>query len=319
MVRWPVRPSRAIQGVVIVPTAAPTITGPARVSERASQLASLAVDALIAESELTPKPALVDRRGGGAHADMDLPMLRRSAVALHPTFVALAVQASGRAPSQSLREELAAIGRRGEEAMFAATGGVNTHRGAIWALGLLVAAAAMSSSYLPGATPAQTAELAGRIAVFSDRRAPLELSNGSLVKRRYGVAGAREEAYLGFPAVVDVGLPTLHAVRESGSEAQACLDALVAMISCVEDTCLLHRGGPEALADARSGAHKVIDAGGVCSRDGRHELQALERRLLRYGASPGGSADLLAAVLLLDSLHRRDVGGGERASSLEVV
>lgn len=299
-------------------TAASVISGPVEVSERASQLATLAVDALIEEAELTPKPALVDRRGGGAHTDMDLPMLRHSAIALRPTFAALAVQASGRMPSQYLREELAKIGRNGEEAMFAATGGVNTHRGAIWTLGLLIAAAVMSSDYSFCAPPAQTAKLAGSVACFSDRKAPSELSNGSLAKQRYGVMGARGEAYLGFPSVVNVGLPALHAARETGSETQARLNALVAMISCVEDTCLLHRGGLEALADAQSGAHKVIDAGGVNTRAGSDALQALERRLLWHGASPGGSADLLAAVLLLDSLDRCDIGDGE-STSLGVV
>jgi len=124
------------------------------------------VCALVDEAELTPKPALVDRRGSGAHDDMDLGMLRRSAHALRPTFAALAAQAHGRAPSQQLREELAAIGRRGEREMLAVTGGVNTHRGAIWTLGLLAAAASMAQL---DAGPARVATLAGRVATFRDR------------------------------------------------------------------------------------------------------------------------------------------------------
>lgn len=290
-----------------MPGAASTVAVPGAGTERASQLATLAVDALIDEAELTPKPALVDGRGGGSHDDMDLDLLRDSALALRSTFVALAERASGRLPGQSLREDLACIGRRGEQDMFAATNGVNTHRGAIWALGLLVAAASCVPP--PGATPTRTARMAGRIATFPDLKALPELSHGGMVQRRYGVAGAREEACRGFPNVVRVGLPALHSARRSGSEAHARLDALVAMIACVDDTCLLYRGGPRALAEAQVGARVVQDAGGVGTRAGGRALLALEERLLRSGASPGGSADLLAAVLFLDALDRSHASG----------
>lgn len=264
------------------------------------RLADLAVCALIEEAELTPKPALVDRRGGGSHTDMDLPMLRRSAHALHPTFVALAERACGRVPGQLLREELAEIGRHGEAAMLKATGGVNTHRGAIWTLGLLLAAAVMAP---PGAAPAQIAALAGRIAAFPDRNAPCEASHGALVERRYNVAGARGEARRGFPNVIGVALPVLRIARKSGcTETQARLDALVALISRMEDTCLLYRGGTTVLSDARSLACAVLSTGGSGTKEGRRALRQLEVALLGHRASPGGCADLLAAALFLDSL-----------------
>ena len=99
---------------------------------RALQLADLAVDALTAEALLTPKPALVDGRGSGVHRDLDLPAMLKSAGALHGTFLSMAAAAAGREPNQALREQLAGIGRSGERCMFAATGGSNAHRGAIW-------------------------------------------------------------------------------------------------------------------------------------------------------------------------------------------
>src|SRR5579864_424203 len=106
-------------------------------------LAALARQALIAEAELTPKPGLVDRRGNGAHKDLSLELLRRSAHAIEPLFHEMAVVSQGAHPSQSIRERLAQIGRRAERAMFEATDGSNAHKGAIWALGLLVSALAM--------------------------------------------------------------------------------------------------------------------------------------------------------------------------------
>lgn len=279
--------------------AAPASTNP---STSAKRLADLAVRALVEEAELTPKPALVDRRGAGAHADMDLGMLRRSARALRPTFRALAVRARNRPPCGRLREELAAIGRRGEGAMMNATGGVNTHRGAIWALGLLTAAAAMTP---PGTPSASIAALAGQVAAFPDRYAPAETSHGSLAAGRYGVAGARGEARCGFPHVIHVALPTLRSARAAGRpERLARLDALVALISKVDDTCLLYRGGSGALADAKTGARAVLVAGGTATVEGGHALRLLEAALLRHNASPGGSADLLCAALFLDKLGR---------------
>jgi triphosphoribosyl-dephospho-CoA synthase len=270
---------------------------------RAELLADLAVRVLVEEAELTPKPALVDRRGGGAHQDMNLEMFRRSAHALRPTFEALATRAHLCAPSRRLREELAAIGRRGEKAMFAVTGGVNTHRGAIWALGLLTAAAAMAP---PEASPTDVAALAGRVAAFPDRYAPPEASHGSLAAMRYGVAGARGEARQGFPHVVSVALPALRGARRAGrSEELARLDSLVALIAHVDDTCLLHRGGRSALRDAQSGARAVLDAGGTATAAGRRALRSLEAAMLVYNAAPGGSADLLAAALFLDALEDR--------------
>jgi triphosphoribosyl-dephospho-CoA synthase len=187
--------------------------------------------------------------------------------------------------------------------MFAVTGGVNTHRGAIWALGLLTAAAAMAP---PEASPTDVAALAGRVAAFPDRYAPTEASHGSLAAMRYGVAGARGEARQGFPHVVGVALPALRGARRAGrSEELARLDSLVALIAHVDDTCLLHRGGRSALRDAQSGARAVLDAGGTATAAGRHALRSLEAAMLVYNAAPGGSADLLAAALFLDALEDR--------------
>ncbi|WP_048312545.1 triphosphoribosyl-dephospho-CoA synthase, partial [Pseudomonas aeruginosa] len=103
-------------------------------------LADLAVDALIDEAELSPKPALVDRRGNGAHADLHLGLMQASALSLWPCFkeMADAAQRHGRIDAR-LRGVLGQLGRDGEAAMLRTTEGVNTHRGAIWALGLRAA------------------------------------------------------------------------------------------------------------------------------------------------------------------------------------
>jgi triphosphoribosyl-dephospho-CoA synthase len=270
---------------------------------RAEELAQRAVDALIAEAMLTPKPALVDRRGSGAHQDLDLDTLLRSARALREGFHAMAVTASGRDVTLDLRAQLARIGRDAERQMMQATQGVNAHRGAIWVLGLLVAAKAMS---VPHDAPREIAALAARLAALPDRCAPLTAalqreSHGARVCRIFGVAGARGEAIAGFPHVIEVGMPALRAARLGGAE-ETCarLDALMAIMSSLDDTCLLHRGGRAALDIAQRGARAVLGAGGASSPGGWNLLLQLDRRLRSINASPGGCADLLAACIFLD-------------------
>jgi triphosphoribosyl-dephospho-CoA synthase len=270
---------------------------------RATRLAALARQALIAEAELTPKPGLVDRRGTGAHSDLSLAIMRRSALAIEPYLCEMALVSGRNYPSQPLREQLAAIGREAEHAMLKATSGSNAHKGAIWILGLLTSAAAMQIENQ--ALPSTIAEAAKKIASFEDRATPRLVSHGDLVAKRYGVAGARGEALGGFPHVVEIGLPMLRSRRASGaSETVARLDTLLRIMSCLDDTCLLYRGGEEALVTAKAGAAAIDNAGGSGTALGRQRLQRLDRRLLELGVSPGGSGDLLAATLFLDVVER---------------
>jgi len=265
---------------------------------QADQLADLAVAALIDEADLSPKPGLVDRRSSGAHTDMTLPLMHASALSLWPCLrqMAEAAQYHGEI-GQPLRTELGRIGREGEAAMLATTGGINTHRGAIWALGLLVAAQALD----PQAAPMTVAARAGRIALIDDPAAPQQPSHGTEVRQRYGASGAREQAQQGFPAVLQHGLPQLRRSRANGaSESQARLDALLAIMSTLSDTCVLWRAGPQGLQTLQAGARAVLDAGGSASLDGRRQLRQLDAQLLQLNASPGGAADLLAACLFLD-------------------
>lgn len=270
----------------------------------ADRLADLAVDALIDEADLSPKPALVDRRGNGAHTDLHLGLMHASALALWPAFKEMAEAALHIGEvGLPLREAIGRIGREGEQAMLATTNGVNTHRGAIWALGLLVTAAALQ--------PKSVALCAARLALLDDRYAPQPLSHGAQVAQRYGARGAREEAQLGFPSVLQRSLPQLHKSRASGhGEQNARLDALLAIMTELADTCVLYRAGEQGLHAMQSGAQAVLDAGGSASLTGRRRLHELDQQLIALNASPGGAADLLAATLLLDRIERDGISQG---------
>ncbi|MFL9868752.1 triphosphoribosyl-dephospho-CoA synthase [Paraburkholderia fungorum] len=275
-----------------------------------AQLAHHAVTALIEEAQLTPKPALVDRRGSGAHRDLDLATMLRSARTLEPTFAALARAARHRSePSALLRAELAQIGRAGEQDMLHATGGSNAHRGAIWIVGLLVAGASMPGN-ATRLNAAHVCTLAAQIACFPDRFAAPSDSHGERARQRYQVGGARREAQDGFPHVIDIGLPALRAARANGVDENAArIDALLSIMASLDDTCLLHRAGLPGLHAAQHGARRVLKAGGSSTPGGQSALVVLEHTLLSLNASPGGAADLLAATLFLDMLAHHDADG----------
>jgi triphosphoribosyl-dephospho-CoA synthase len=206
-----------------------------------------------------------------------------------------------------LRARIGRIGRTMEARMLAATDGSNAHRGAIWALGLLVAVAARRGLSckvtILGSAAAALARLpdTGLAACPPADRPP---SHGDRARWRYGAAGARGEAQAGFPHALRAGLPALRAARARGvPEDCARLDALLAIMARLDDTCLLHHGGHDALSAAQAGARAVLNVGGTGVRAGRQRLDRLHADLMARWASPGGSADLLAVTLFLDRLE----------------
>ncbi len=228
----------------------------------ARDLASLAREALIAEAELTPKPGLVDRRGSGAHDDLSLELMCQSATAIEPYFDAMASSSHGQDLDCNLRSHLAAIGRDAERAMYRATHGSNSHKGAIWILGLLVAAAIR----VPGENAREIAATAGAIARLPDRAQPKLHTHGDIVGNRYGAGGARMEAANNFPHVIHCGLVMLRSRRANKHPEEVCrLDALLNLMAELDDTCVLYRGGLEALGLVKAGARAALNAGGYAS------------------------------------------------------
>ncbi|GGZ24094.1 triphosphoribosyl-dephospho-CoA synthase [Streptomyces poonensis] len=260
-------------------------------------LARAAVAALTWQLELAPKPGLPDPRDLRARVTrQDHRALRWSAEALVPGLTAMAAAARRTgAPSPGLRAELGAVGRSTEHSVDLAGGG---HRGALWVLGFLVAAAALE----PGVRGAGLAATAKRIAAHPDRRAPRRPSRGSSVSAKYGAAGARGEARAGFPHVRRA-LEALARARAAGApEPNARLDALLTVMSTLQDTELLYTAGPHGLRHVQAGARAVLDAGGTASDSGRDALTALDADLHARAWSPRGSGSLLAGALFADAL-----------------
>lgn len=267
----------------------------------ANVLAELAVVCLHQEIDTYPKPGLVSHVDNGAHKDMDAPLFHRSADSLKPYYFELARAGAEGAQMDTLRK----IGTSAEQAMLAVTGGINTHRGAIFGLGMLVAAAglrAIRNTASPLGDIVKThwgeAILIGPI---------LTQSHGARAMRRYAVGGARMQAAQGFPALYKTGLPALHSGRQmrQGNEHAARVQACFALIAVLDDTNLLHRGGSAGLLYAQQQAHQFLKTGGVGAADWERRAVEIHHQFIGHNLSPGGAADLLAMTLFVDAEHIR--------------
>jgi triphosphoribosyl-dephospho-CoA synthase len=259
-----------------------------------------AIRALYAELALHPKPGLVSPLDSGSHDDMDMTTFMRSLFALRGYYRDIAAAGARGADFATLQ----ALGIAAERRMLAATGGVNTHRGAVFGLGLLTAAA----GWLRGTGKPLGGQALGRVVatlwggdiMAASPRAPD--SNGAQAIRRYGVRGARQEAAEGFPTLFKVALPTLSRTFDIlGCEERAMVQTLFALMAALEDTNLLHRGGPAGLTFVQAEAQRFLDRGGVFRPGWRAEALALHDACIARRLSPGGSADMLAAAWFVHS------------------
>jgi triphosphoribosyl-dephospho-CoA synthase len=266
-------------------------------------IGAVALASLWAELALYPKPGLVSLRDAGAHADMDASTFMRSLFALSRYFSRIALAGARGAPFARLK----LLGIEAEGKMLAVTGGVNTHRGAIFTLGLICAAAARARAReeVPSDSTLRRILVAEWGSALAADSPPTSGSHGELVALRYGASGARGEAQRAFPAVFEVALPSLRAALARGREPRlARLSALFALLAHVDDTNVLHRGGAEGLAFVRRRAqefrsHGDVDAGNAVAR-----AEAIHREFVARHLSPGGSADLLAATIFVHRLQR---------------
>jgi triphosphoribosyl-dephospho-CoA synthase len=292
----------------VAPRFAKPTADPAQRRERnliTELIADQAVLALLRELATWPKPGLVSHVDNGSHTDMDAAILQASAEALRPFFAELAWAGQDGADMSRLRT----IGLRAERTMLVVTEGVNTHRGAIFGLGLLCAAAgevAEISADGAAVAPARLGDVVMRRWAAEIGRGPIPLfSHGAAALRRYGTGGARAEAAGGFRSVYEVGWPALREGRSlqpddpDAARVQACF----ALIAAVSDTNLLHRGGADGLRYAAEAASLFLSQGGVGGPDWRRRAAVVHAAFVARRLSPGGCADLLAMTLFVGTLE----------------
>ncbi|SKA33288.1 triphosphoribosyl-dephospho-CoA synthase [Enhydrobacter aerosaccus] len=268
-----------------------------------ADLAAAAVKALHEELAAYPKPGLVSPIDSGSHADMDFDLMRRSADALAEPFEAIA--AAGR-EGKSFEGALKPLGVQAERRMLAATGGVNTHRGAIFAMGMMVAAIAHVTARREDVSPDLV-----RTTLRGEWGAALEAhaadgkigdSHGAIVRRATGHDGARREAALGFPSIFDVALPAYSTALRAGLDGNtASVQTLFTLMEAVEDTTVLYRGGLDGSGFVRHAARAFLEQGGCYEKSWKTRAEQVHRDFVARNLSAGGSADLLAVTILLFS------------------
>ena len=268
---------------------------PAAAPAQVQRVGRAAVAALYDELALEPKPGLVSLRDSGSHDDMDARTFLRSLFALRHSFARLAELGACDA-------QFAALERAGIEAetrMLRATAGINTHRGAIFSLGLLCASA---GNLIAAGEALQAAAIRRTLidrwgASLALRAAQTRPSNGAAVVRSLGLNGASAEAARGFPVLFETTLPALRAATARGATLrQARVDALFHTIAVLDDTNLAHRGGLAGLRFAQRAARDYLRAGGAARPDGLEHARQLHCEFVKQRLSPGGAADLLSAA-----------------------
>ncbi|WPH17854.1 triphosphoribosyl-dephospho-CoA synthase MdcB [Variovorax paradoxus] len=251
------------------------------------------------ELSLSPKPGLVTLIDCGSHDDMDAHTFMRSLFSLRRYFVRIAEAGAAGADFAVLERQ----GIAAEARMLAATGGVNTHRGAIFMLGLLCAAAgaalrAHGDALSPAALRDALRRHWGEALARRSQRPPV--LPGGIAARRHGLRSASEEAALAFPVLFETALPALRKALARGlAPRQARLDTLFHIIAVLDDSNLAHRGGLAGLRGAQHAAQGFLDRGGIARPEGLQEAQAIADDFVRQRLSPGGAADTLAAACWL--------------------
>ena len=267
------------------------------------QIASAALNALYQELRAYPKPGLVSLVDNGSHRDMDATTFMRSLFSLRNYFKDLALAGI----LQHRFGELQRLGIAAEARMMKATKNVNTHRGAIYTLGILAAAIGhlrSSGQLLEGqAISSFVRERWGEDILLSVPDKPC--SHGTIVVSQYAVPGARQEAINGFPHVFNIGLPSLQESLSKGADFHsAVIQTFFNIVAVLPDTNLLYRGGERGLSYARDSAQSFLDDGGVYRKDWHEHAITIHHEFTIQRLSPGGSADVLAASIFVHRLQK---------------
>ena len=251
-------------------------------------LAHLACNALQQELDTTPKPGLVDQHDSGAHADMDYRVMQRSIHALRPYFVKLA-QTSQQGNTDYAT--ISAIGIEAERAMLAATHGVNTHRGALFSMGLAV----VQGTILTKNQSNKASDLQAGIIRLANQFPDTQDTHGSRAVSQYHAKGALAMAREGYEQLFADWLPLLRNLKDQG-DPYAHHKTLLRIMSQIDDTNILHRRGAEVAQQVKMEAARLL------ADFSPEQLEIMNRRFIAANISPGGAADMLALTIFIQTI-----------------
>lgn len=266
------------------------------------KFAIVATESLIKEARTTPKPGLVDMDNNGSHKDMDLEMFIKSANALTPYFrKCIEIGQNFADKPDGIFPELRREGFLAEQTMYEATDGVNTHKGAIYSMGIICGAlGCLWTAEKEVLCADEIFSMCSRItkeAVNADFQNIDYSTAGGRLYLEKGIKGIRGEVSEGFPSVKNISLPTFKkALSEGFSENDSAVFALLHLIENVEDTNILSRGGEEGSIFAKSVAKELLSKSPFPDLK---EVVSADKRFIEKNLSPGGCADLLAVTYFI--------------------
>lgn len=253
-------------------------------------IAHLATRALQAELDTTPKPGLVDKRDNGAHRDMDHALMLRSIRTLHPYFIRLAQL--GCSSPQPPHDDIVRIGIEAERAMFEATGGVNTYKGALFSMGLAVIAAGGA------ALCHNTNAMSSSIAALASRFPVIKGTHGSEAKTKACLKGALDNARDGYRMLFEAWLPFYETCVES-ADPYALHKTLLRIMCDLDDTNIVYRTSLATMLQVKEESKQLLQSFSIMG------LETMNSKFMRCNISPGGSADMLSLVVFLYSVLRK--------------
>ena len=269
----------------------------------AEYIAVRAYLALLQEVKTTPKPGLVDRRNSGSHKDMDMRHFFASANALRPFFCRFAEKGylTRDMDATETFRQIRSIGMEAETAMLEATHGVNTHKGAIFTMGLMCAACGRlgPDNWQAENILAEVAKMTAGVVEndFVGITAENAKTPGEKLYISYGITGIRGQAEAGFPAILNKGLPVLKEGLAQGltlNDAGAA--ALLHLLTVTEDTNIIHRSDVQTLKDVQAQVSAILQD---TPYPEMAVLENLDQQFIEKNLSPGGTADLLAVTYFL--------------------
>lgn len=277
-------------------------------------LAEAAYRSLIEELITSPKPGLVDRISNGAHKDMTFKTFINSANALAPYFKKIAESAyDGYMSPELVFHDIRKIGKAAEIAMYQATDGVNTHKGIIFSIGILTAATVIAYQRNKRFILDEIIEIEQEMVretllkelCFMNFYRPQ--THGEDIYQKYGSAGVRGVAIMGYREVVDIALPEMIKGVNKGYEFERVkLQTLLTLMARTEDSNILSRSDENRLREVQTISNEFVSSGGAYRSDWRDFLIGLDKQFIEWNISPGGSADLLAVTVFLYILTRHD-------------
>ncbi|WP_278865065.1 GNAT family N-acetyltransferase [Leyella stercorea] len=252
-------------------------------------IAHLATQALQAELDTTPKPGLVDKDNNGAHRDMDYALMQRSIDTLHPYFVKLALL--GCTDTLPTHTSIRDIGIEAEKAMLSATNGVNTHKGALFSMGLAVVAAAHEKN-----TDSLQTTIKALAASFPDTNGTHGSKAKLLSKGTTAIKGALDNAREGYEMLFAEWLP-FYIERRKEHDAHTLHKTLLRIMCDLDDTNVIYRTDLATAEEVKQEARALLD------NFSKAALKDMNRHYITRNISPGGAADMLSLTIFIGSIQ----------------